>query len=185
MKAKCFLVLAAIIMIIGYSMHLSICIHPNRFGFLVWNFVAHVFIWSSVFFAMLCVKNMAVAKVEVKLKDKVIDDAYDLATDATITELNFMIIGTRILKVLFSRMFVIIFNLITQLSICYLLFKSNGDFSIFFVGLGTNIILNKYLVMRCWGVEMDNMKRDAEIELFVFREIKELKKNLFQNDKNG
>lgn len=175
-KALYFLVIAILLMIVGYSMHLTLCVHSNEHGFLILNFIAHLFIWTSVFFVILWVVNTAVVKVKNVSDDEIISEAYDLAKDASVRELNFMIVGSRIFRLISNRNFVTICNIIIQLSFGYLSYRSSGQFSIFFLMLVVSFFLTKYFVFRCWGEEMDEMNKKMSLDIITFSEIRESKK---------
>jgi hypothetical protein len=176
MKAKYFLVIAAIVMMIGYGMHLTLCVHPNKIGLLIWNTIAHLFIWMSIFFASLYVLKKEVKKSIIMPAVDIEKEINELAaSNESIAEFRAIIMITRIIIICSSRNFVSLVNLIIYLGIAYLNYRVTGQFSIFYVMISISFFLNKYFVMRCYGDEMDNKKKESEIDLQIFLEVKKMK----------
>jgi len=185
MKVKYFLVIAAIVMMIGYGMHLTLCVHPNKIGLLIWNIIAHLFIWMSIFFTSLYVLKKEVKKVTIMPAVDIQKEIYELASsNESISEFRAIIIVTRIIIICTTRNFVSLVNLIIFLGFAYLNYRAIGQFSIFYVMISISFFLNKYFVLRCYGDEMDNKKKESEIDLQIFLEVKKMK-TIAKIKKNG
>lgn len=171
-KTIIYFVFALTLSLIGNLMHYTCCVHPRVNFFELSNFIAHSFIYGSLFLVLEIVKNKVIIKTIKKSDKEILSTAKSYCEGISEKQLKFMIIATKLFCRISDKRFIIVTNALISLLFGFLIYLFSGNWSMLYVSVVVSFFLTKYWVMSNWGSEMDEKKRELKIELMVFEESK-------------
>ena len=173
-KKAIILFLTAVLMnVTGYIIHLKACDHSNKpFELFSWNFLAHTLVYSSMFVMLLGIKNIKLKREKIKDYFEIVSETQSLTEDATNSEIKWMIFGTRCLKLMYDKRFILLIGSSINTLLGYFIYKINGNILIIPISFVVGVLIHKFLTIKIIFPDIENDKKRFELELKTLLEIK-------------
>ena len=166
-------IMAILMNIIGYIIHLKACVHSNKpFELFSWNFLAHTLLYGSLLVMLLAIKKLKFKREKSKDYFEIVSETQRLSKDATNSEMKWMVFGARCMQLMHDKRFILALGCSINTLLAYLIYKIEGNIFMIPISFGVGLLIHKFLTIRLFFPDLDDDKKRFDLELKTLVEIK-------------